>query len=704
MPKFTVSSDPSDFDETFSDAEFFAVRSSFSSEDREKASFAGQYDTFLNVPRKNVKSKIEAVLQSRNNSNVASYKQAKNICENETGCVIIQEMIFSDFSGVIFTANPVGILNEMVIVAGRGLGDNVVDDKINTVSYFYNTDDDICCASGQDGSCSLDEEIIKKLLKTAKDIQKLYNRHMDIEYAVKNQDIYILQARPITTLSLESPIILDNSNIVESYPGVSLLLTQDFVGEVYYEIFKSCVLRISKDPVLVEAMDEYLRHMTDAANWRIYYRISSWYAVLHLLPFDKKIISIWQQMLGVSNLSVTLPQKLKVSKRTKFTVLKSFIYYLFKTPSLMEELNNSFFPKYKSYMQKIEKSSTIDELLDIYEYIKLDVLKDWDITLINDMYAFIFTALSGKKNKELISKIKNLESMKPVESIRELCCISKEFGFDSDEYKKAAKKHIEAYGDRCLSELKLETKTYRTNPELLDIYIKSQAGDTISSFSHCPKTENIFVKKAKTGIENREISRMNRSRLYGAARSIFLKIGQILKNEGKIESPDDVFYLHISDLRSASCLCFLVEQRKKQADFYKQVPNYSRLVFDKRIVNREGQIEHSQILHKKDMLFGIGTSWGKVTGEVLVIDEPEDTIDTRGKILVTKSTDPGWVLLIQNSIGIIAEKGSLLSHTAIISRELEKPAVVNVKDCTAILKTGDVVLLDADTGTVSIKR
>ena len=91
-------------------------------------------------------------------------------------------------------------------------------------------------------------------------------------------------------------------------------------------------------------------------------------------------------------------------------------------------------------------------------------------------------------------------------------------------------------------------------------------------------------------------------------------------------------------------------------------------------------------------------------GEVLVIDSPSNTFDTTDKIIVAKSTDPGWVFLIQNAKGIIAEKGSLLSHTAIISRELRKPAIVNVKDATRLLKTGDIVTLDAEKGIITIEK
>ena len=86
----------------------------------------------------------------------------------------------------------------------------------------------------------------------------------------------------------------------------------------------------------------------------------------------------------------------------------------------------------------------------------------------------------------------------------------------------------------------------------------------------------------------------------------------------------------------------------------------------------------------------------------MVIEQPDLSMDTTGKILVTHSTDPGWVFLIQNAAGIIAEKGSLLSHTAIITRERGKPAVVGVKDATRLIRTGDRVIIDADSGLVRL--
>lgn len=706
VPRFIVVKTAEEYEESFSDASLFAVRSSFSSEDAKHASFAGQYETFLNVPQEEVKDKINLVLQSNQTDQVKCYKAAKNIQNEEQSFVIVQEMVDADCAGVVFTANPIGILNEMVVVVGEGLGNHIVDDKIKTTTYYYNVDDDLYCYDQQDDSYLLDEVVLKELLETAKKIQDLYGQYMDIEYAIKDKTIYILQARCITTFSLEQKIILDNSNIVESYPGISLPLTQEFVQEVYYRIFQNCLSRITKNSQFVQEIDEYLKGMIGVANWRIYYQISNWYAVLHTLPFSKRIISIWQKMLGVTNASVFLPEKFQVPRRIKFSVFQSFLYYLHQTPKRMKQLNQKFEMQYQGYQNKIEACTTIPELLGIYEQIKQEILKDWDLTLVNDMYAFLYTAFAGKRNKELLADIKNLESMKPVKGIRILSNIAQTYGLNSEQYKRGAKRYIEEYGDRCLGELKLETKTYRTNKELLDAYVEKQEGikEEGKEEQPCKKSRNLFVKKAKCGIENREISRMNRSRIYGMARNIFLKIGFILQENKALTAKEDVFYLYIHELEEKKDLKDLVEQRKKEAAFYQKIPSYSRLVFDGQIVNKRGQMSHSGILSKTNTLSGIGTSLGKVSGEVLVIEEPKDTIDTTGKILVTTSTDPGWVFLIQNARGIIAEKGSLLSHTAIIARELQKPAIVNVKDCTRILKTGDHVFLDAQAGIITIER
>lgn len=684
VPEFAVIGNFSELNtDNFNENKLYAVRSSCDVEDSSESSYAGCFKTVLNVNKEQLEEAAFQVFES-----FGEY----------SGKVIIQEMISSEISGVIFTANPIGILNEMVVVAGLGLGDGVVEDKVNTSTYYYNIDDKIYY---YDGENILKNDVVKELIQIAQTIKEHFAFEADIEFAIHDGRIYILQVRPITTLKdVNEMIILDNSNIVESYPGISLPLTQDFVKEIYYKVFRSLVHRLTGDKVLVGKMDARLKNMTDIANARVYYRISNWYNVLSLLPFSKKIISIWQEMLGVTNKKVTCD--FKAGFKTKAHVLGSFINLIITSPKKMEELNQYFIEKQGEYRLLIDKAHTTEELLNAYGTIMQDLTSVWDITLVNDMYSFIFTALSGKKGKVRLANIKNLESMKPVIELNELVKLYKSQGL-SDIYLAKEKEYIENFGDRCLEELKLETKTYRTNPELLRQYIEGAEILALPNKTTAGK-DKYFVRKAKIGIYNREISRMNRTRIFGLAREIMLRIGDNFVMQGYLKSREDVFYLFYRELSENQDYTQVVEERRKLYKNYESLPAFSRLVFKDEIYHKNYVHSGTELLEKPDKLFGIASSVGIVKGEVLVIDSPDINIDTSNKIIVTKTTDPGWVFLIKNSLGIVAEKGSMLSHTAIITRELKKPSVVNVKDITKVVKTGDVVELNAAEGMITILK
>ena len=102
----------------------------------------------------------------------------------------------------------------------------------------------------------------------------------------------------------------------------------------------------------------------------------------------------------------------------------------------------------------------------------------------------------------------------------------------------------------------------------------------------------------------------------------------------------------------------------------------------------------------ENTLQGTGCSKGIVKGKVKIVLNPMDTQVEDGDIVVTKSTDPSWVMVFPLLKGLIVEKGSLLSHSAIISREMNIPAIVGVQGATSILKTGDMVQFDGSTGII----
>ncbi len=707
MPKFTVLEPPYNVDLSFTSSEFFAVRSSFSAEDGENHSFAGQFCTELNVKREDVQSAVKKVAASVENAK--DYTSAHKKVQDGDMRVIVQEMILAEYSGVIFTANPQGLLNEMVLTVGAGTGNLVVEDKTPTATHYYNVADKVYYSELSQNAPDLHEDIIVKLFKYAEKIQECFGFYADIEFSILGDAIYFLQVRHITTIDDTHKIILDSSNIRESYPGITLPCSQSFASAVYESAFLSCVNILSGSSQLLGGLDEVLKNMVQCANGRMYYRIGNWYSLLKILPFSRKIIPVWQEMLGVCDKDMQGTKHINHSFLLKLKISQRFIYYMFITPKKMRELDEFFAKTYSESKDKVRNTTDSAQLFTIYKNILNSVGSRWGITLINDMYAFIYTALAKKKHGDKLNNISKLESLKPVIALDALAKIKKESTTTSEQYKKARAEYLREFGDRGLEELKLETRTMNTNHEIFDAYFQNYLNSDITVEQHEESAnapaDSYFLKCAKQGIFNRERSRMNRTRLYGIAREIFDKIGENFKTEGILANATDIYYLYIDEIENCindkKSMAELALQRKTLYEELANLPAYTRLVYMGEIFDKvpHGAKKHSAY-SSASTLHGTPCSSGVVRGTVLVVDKPSLSTDTRGKILVADITDPGWVFLIKNAKGIIAQKGSLLSHTAIITRELKKPSIVGVQGAMSMLKTGDTVEMDGSTGAI----
>jgi len=706
----------------------YAVRSSANIEDGKISSFAGQFDTYLNVLPENLEEKITECFESLHNENVLDYCKNKNInIDNLKMNVIVQEMVNSKLSGVIFTSNPQGILNESVIAVGKGLGENVVSDKVLTTSYFYNNNDKVYYFEGKNDYLS--KEMVIKLIDVSQKVKCILGGNLDIEFGIMDDEIYILQARNITTIDDTNPLILDNSNIVESYPNLSLPFTISFVHSVYSGIFESVSRRILKNEKELKKYKDVFKNMVGSANGRLYYKISNWYTIIKFLPFNKKIIPIWQEMLGVKNKSYN-QEKVKLSLFTRFMTYINSIYELLNTQKNMKKLNSKFIDINEQFYNSINAEMNENEILDLYKKIENELLSCWDITLLNDTYTFIFTGLLKarlkkkysnyeEKANQYISGITNIESLKPIKEMIKLAYDKEKL--TKEEYKEKFADYIIKYGDRNLEELKIESLTFRTNPELLTQKIDEYKADKsklekiynnfMSNSNNIEIKEDFItkflIKKCMSGINNREISRLNRSRIYGMVRKMILQIGQIYKEQNIIQEVRDIFYLELDEIKELleqkNDKKELIEARKKEYEMYKMLPAYSRLIFeDKEFNKNHNSINMTRFYNNNKELKGIPCSNGIVKGEALVVNNINEVENVKDKILVTKMTDPGWVFLLATAKGVVSEKGSLLSHTAIISRELKIPSIVGVEALMDTIKTGDIIEIDGTKGTIKI--
>ena len=710
-----------------SKGEKFSVRSSANVEDGEFQSFAGQFDTFLNVPASDVASKIKDIVSSIRSDGVKAYceKSGTDIKDIKMN-IIVQDMIDSDIAGVLFTANPQGILNESVITVGKGLGEGIVSSKVDTTSYYYNLTDKICYFEGKEDL--LMPEKIEELIAVSEKMKEHFGEYLDIEFAVKNDVVYILQVRPITTLKTDDPLIMDNSNIVESYPGISSPLTTSFVDLVYSGVFKGVCRRVLKNDKELNKHEDVFLNMTGHVNGRVYYKISNWYTVIKFLPMSKKIIPVWQEMMGVRNKTYN-DDDVNIGFFMRVATYFNSIHELSAVPKNMKKLNEKFILINDDFYKKFDPSLSPSELVALFNDVKVKLFDCWDVTLLNDMYSFIFTGLLKSRMKkkykkddneinDYISGISDIESMKPVIEITRLALKKDEM--TEEEFASAKKEYIRLYGDRNLEELKLESRTFRSNPELLDWRINQYRKDmtrlkaTWDSFNREKDSEDkydaltrFYVKKSSLGIYNREISRLNRSRIYGIVRLIVDALGAKYKEQGLIEKSHDIYYMKIDEALDLAAnprdMKKTVADRKDQYKLYRELPPYSRLIFAEEPFNKRHVSVNSY--HKKlkdNELFGVPCSGGICEGEALVITDVNDTGDVKDKILITKMTDPGWVFLLTQAKGVISEKGSLLSHTAIISREIGIPSIVGVKDLMNTIQTGDIIKMNGDKGKIEI--
>ena len=730
-----------------SSAVTYSVRSSATVEDQVDTSFAGQFSTKLNVQAKDLLEAIAETVASLYSVSALSYLSHHGIqLDAAEMLVIIQEMVVGEVSGVYFTANPQGILNEHVVVLGHGLGDQVVEDKVPTTTLTYYPTDDLTYYETWEDSPIPSDQQIKALKQMSREVTELFGPRLDIEFTFVQDELFFLQARPITTFpkgALNPAVILDNSNIVESYPGTTTPLTFSFIQQAYASVFRGLGRRIvgNRTPVekhILTAYEDTFEEMIAIVNSRVYYQIKNWYQLLQLLPFSKKIIPIWQNMLGVRQTEVPVtPVHISGWQRVKFSshMIKEFL----RAPKQMAQLDVDFQMIESLFKKEYAADADFDQLQGLFEQIKEAVLDQWDITLVNDLYAFVYTGLFKKLNKDRpeaeleLAGIEQIESMKPARALHELARavqanvkfknqllqleanqVTEFLASDQQPLTLEIEHYRDRYGNRVPEELKLETQTYQTHPEkLIEAIMSYQISDLsvptvqVASLNSRNPLKNYVKKQALLGIQYRESSRLNRTRIYGMMRQLFLTIGERLVETGQLELVEDVFWLEMNEIfslkQSGQKPLSLVKERKQKRALDQQLPAVSRFIYVEEIIEKHVRsVNVSETVSDQLEFSGIACSKGRVRGLVIRIDDIShiSAKDAQGKIIVTRMTDPGWVHLLAQAKGIVAERGSLLSHTAIISRELGIPSVVNVAGIMTAIQTGDVIELDGQAGTI----
>lgn len=714
----------------FSDKKLYAVRSSAIDEDSASDSFAGVHDSFLNVRKNEILNYIEKVRDSAFTDRAASYRKTRGISsdpENIKIAVIIQEMVDAEFAGVINTINPVtDNPDEIIISVTRGLGDKIVDGTDSGTTYIVNHN-----KVRFEGEDILQRKVIKKLADFSKEVANATTAFQDIEFAYRRGKVYFLQARAITTYGDINPhkrnLLIDNSNIIESFFGVTSPLTYSCANDVYRAVYCAALKCGKVRKKVFDAVSPSLANMLYYFDGRIYYNMNSWYHGVSIFPM-KNSFSYFENMIGANGTTgVYKRAKMSLFDMAKFGAV--FIHKLRTIDKLADEFEESFDRTLMPYYGKKLTGST-QELLSLAQIIEKDIISRFVIPIINDcavMYYFGKLRDKAEKlkipNEELNKYISNHGDVKSAESANKLVELVEAVKSDkqiyndfvtldeaslAEKYRRGApvseklQEYIRLFGARVMDELKLETITMIEDEKLLYRLIKDnltlEYKKPVYEKAEVPKKLKGLVKKAKKYMRMRERLRLKRTYAYSVVRNLFLALGENYVKAGKLKSVRDIFYLTKQEaLSDGGDFMPLVEKRKAEEKEYLKKPAYDRIVFF------DGKPLYVKADRLGEGLHGIPSGNGTVTARVSLMQSPEDKL-IAGNIILTKRTDPGWISLFPLASGLIVEHGSLLSHSFVVARELNLPAVVGLNNATELIPDNALVFLDGLQGEVKILK
>ena len=803
---------------------YLAVRSSALGEDSKEHSFAGQLDSFLFVRgREKVLDSIRKCWASAYTDRALAYRHRVGADPTSVAMgVVVQQMVEGEVSGVAFTMNPVTeAFDRILISATHGCCEGVVSGELDTDQFevdkasfgiiktqtAHKKEQRLFDASRGGGTTlapvpeelivppCLTEKQVTQLAEMFRRIEGLYRFPQDIEWTLEGETVHILQARPVTTINgseyLEKTgveTIWDNSNIVESYAGITSPLTFSFIRNGYYMVYLQFCQVLKVPARTIAAEENNLKNMIGLLNGQVYYNLKNWYRLVSHLPGYHYNKSFMEQMMGVSEAArFDASTEKQVSAFKKYTVelpklLLSGTSLLFQFLTMRPRV--FFFMRrvtrsYETYHHTDFSSISAHGLMEIFLELEEKVLMHWKAPIVNDFLIMIFygilqrltIAWGGDKNGTLANDLLcgqgNVESTLPMKM---LLTIAREIRQDPalheifrEETVPALKKrileapstslspaerhikerleaYIDAYGFRCMNELKLEEPSLKERPDFLFMMLKNYLGTDLdrpamdesairdaAEETMRKRLKGTFVLKviprqflfnrvlsfSKKGVAFREYQRFARTKMFGLVRCIFNAMGQKFTELGILEAPEEIFYLTTDEI-FAFVEGTAVSQNirgiahLRQQEFAGFQDDLGQRIFTRGTVNHNTFApepeEPSAPPQDGDTLTGVSCCPGVVRGRVKVIRSPNDNMGLQNEILVAGKTDPGWVPLYPAATGVLIERGSLLSHSAIVAREMGLPAIVGISGLLSTLQTGDEVEMDGAAGTVKITK
>ncbi len=695
----------------------YAVRSSAIGEDGEINSFAGAYETVLDVSVDKIADAVKTVANSVSDDRVNVYADNRNTDLGNIA-VVIQQFIPPEFAGVLFTADAVSA--SAAVMTGnyvKGVGEALVSGegsdgsfRLNTVKYEYEGPDEF-------------RPYAKKLFGYAKKIVGIFGCPQDIEWAVFGGKIYILQARPITTLFQNKP---DEFLINDSLCG-DLLLSKTNVGEIFLRPVSPATYGI----ITLIAGTLGIPLMSNVCG-QLYLNISGLCSMLVSFGFTKeKAINALSELTGgiPQNLEIPIyPYDKKIFFKNIFRLIKEASGHKDKT-DYGKDFKNRIAEVGNQIISEIRSASTPDELHGLWNqkcepYIKKTLRVIATGVSLKTLFA-TRNKLEAVCGSELADRLlSDCSENGNIESLGSLWAID-----DVISGKMSKEEYTARYGHRHADEMELSVPYPYEDPgfpeNVIEDYIKSgidvrkmkeeqekRRAEAVETFKRLypakSKWLDKLLKKYSEAVYVREKIRSDSLRIMCVIREFYLKAGKLTGLD------DDIFMLYFDEVEnylSGNHICAeMIPIRKKNYSMQLAMPNFPSVICGRFTVEEwqqngagSGYYRFGEACSETDktVITGVAGSCGQAEGYARVLSSiaEADTLE-KGEILVVPAANIGWVKIFPKAAAIVTDVGAPLSHAVIVARELGIPAVVSCACASGTLKTGDKIRVDGTAGKV----
>lgn len=697
-----------------------AVRSSALSEDGDKYSFAGMLESVLSVPPQveSVLAAIRQVWASLFGDRVIGYAIENRLSAASLDMgVIIQKMVPAEKGGVAFSLNPVNGDPEVVYVEEASAGaDQVVGGSIRPEIHTVN--------KRMPPNLNSHMEWLMLLSRMVMKIESRFNRPVDVEWAWANDQLHILQARPITAIDPDKTTIWTDENVGEVLPEVVTPLTWSILGPMTNASFRWTLNQLGLHPPRKEKLFRLI-HGKAYFNHSLFNRTLEKVFGGGFAPkgFLKRSHDLLVRrafiLLCFAWMCVWLPFRSKIALRKNrhlpdIEAVKDIDAEIHRIVQLESELMRLHVAN--TFLGEIIYQILVGMVQRLKSPEAASTVAEW-ISGVGETGSTRSGAALQRVARNISRRVHN--GAIDLHSPRELASL-----LESDpSLRRVLDEFIARHGHNSDQEFELRHPRWGEQPESLYPLLFKIIPEFDDGASHLEAKPASAAPEKDFGIlallagfskvlnRNRENLKQAFIKGHYRLKQILLTKARLLVDRELLASEDSIYFLTRSEIEQTKVLNsqtdavhYRTMTERRQDEYHRQ----QNLKHPGRWLEKEGQFiaaDPSEVRRAggDEELRGIPCSSGCAEGSARVLNSFREGRELRpGEILIVHSANPGWTPLFLLAKGIVCEIGGALSHSAIIAREYGIPMVAAVKNITSRVKTGDRIRIDGAAGFVEI--